>query len=72
MKDARLQKVVPKKELGAYVGDLKRSAIEEMVKRGEFPAPIRMSERRLAWLEAELIAWQQARIAERDRKASAK
>jgi prophage regulatory protein len=68
----RLQKMIPKKELGAYTGGLKRTAIEDLVKRGEFPKPVRLSERRLAWIESELVAWQQERIARRDAIGSGK
>jgi prophage regulatory protein len=52
-------------ELPSYVG-LRRTQIDELIKRGDFPKPVKLSERRKAWIEAELIAWQQARIAKRD------
>jgi len=61
----RLHRIVRLAELPAHVG-LRRTQIDELIKRGRFPRPVKLSERRKGWLEAELIAWQQARIAERD------
>jgi prophage regulatory protein len=45
---------------------LHRSQIEELIVRGDFPKPVKLSTRRKGWLESELVAWQQARIARRD------
>jgi prophage regulatory protein len=67
MKPATLRKMVPRKDLGPYVGNLTRSALEVMIEKGEFPKPVRLSERRLAWIESELISWQSKRIRERDK-----
>lgn len=36
-----------------------------LIKVGLFPAAIRISPNRLAWLESELVAWLEARKAER-------
>ncbi|WP_414649974.1 helix-turn-helix transcriptional regulator [Devosia sp.] len=36
---------------------LSRSAIFDGVRRGKFPAPIRISPRRVAWDEADIDAW---------------
>ena len=35
-------------------------------KRGEFPAPLYLSPRALAWVESEVDAWLVDRLAERD------
>lgn len=43
-----------------------RSALLSMVKEGRFPAPIRLGEHAVAWVEAEVDRWLEARIAERD------
>jgi prophage regulatory protein len=51
----------------AYCG-LKRSQIEEMIARGDFPRPVKLNAYRKGWLENELISWQQRRIALRDMK----
>jgi prophage regulatory protein len=36
---------------------LSRSSIFDAVRRGKFPAPIRISSRRTAWDEAEIETW---------------
>jgi prophage regulatory protein len=46
---------------------LPRSTIYELMARGTFPKPIRLSARAVGWLEAEILAWQKDRLAERDR-----
>ena len=43
---------------------LATSTIYELMSKGEFPAPIRISPRRVAWREREIIAWQQQRISD--------
>ena len=45
-----------------------RTQLAEKIKRGEFPAPIRLSAsgRAKAWIEAEILQWQRDRIAARD------
>lgn len=40
-----------------------RAAIYEKVARGEFPRPIRLGARAVAWLESDLDAWIAARAA---------
>jgi len=44
---------------------LSRSGVYLRVKRGEFPAPVRLSHRVSAWSAAEIDAWCAARLAER-------
>ncbi len=46
---------------------LPRSTIYELISRGAFPKPIRLGARAVGWLEPEIVAWQRARVAERDR-----
>jgi prophage regulatory protein len=41
------------------------SSIYALVSRGEFPAPIPLGPRAVGWLEEEVSAWVEARIAER-------
>jgi prophage regulatory protein len=50
-----------------YVG-LRRTQIAELIKCGQFPKPIPLSDtgRAVAWLEADLVAWQASRLAKRD------
>ena len=41
---------------------LSRSSIYDMIKRGVFPKPIKIGERAVAWREADIIAWMDARM----------
>jgi prophage regulatory protein len=45
---------------------ISKSSVLRQVSEGLFPRPVRVGERRVAWVEDELIAWQAARIAARD------
>ena len=45
---------------------LQRSTIYELAGRGAFPKQVRLSPRAVAWVESEILDWQNARIAERD------
>ncbi|MGE3907142.1 MAG: helix-turn-helix transcriptional regulator [Reyranellaceae bacterium] len=47
-----------------------RSTIYDKVQRQEFPAPVKIGERAVGWIEAEVEAWVEARIEERDGGAS--
>ena len=40
--------------------------IYDFMKAGQFPKPVKIGPRRVAWLESEVKAWKAARIAERD------
>ncbi len=60
-----LQRIVRERDLPNFVG-LRRTQVAVLIKRGEFPKPVRLSERAKGWLEADLIVWQAQRIAERD------
>ena len=63
----RLNRLYRLRDLPQFVG-LRRTQISELVKAGQFPKPIALSDsgRAVAWLEHDLIAWQSARIAARD------
>ena len=45
-----------------------QSASRELIKRGEFPKPISLSDsgRAKGWLESEILVWQAKRLATRD------
>jgi prophage regulatory protein len=45
---------------------LSRSSIYIKVSEGRFPRPIRIGDRAVGWISAEIEAWQSARVAERD------
>jgi prophage regulatory protein len=49
---------------------LRRSAVYAMVAAGAFPQPVKLSERCVAWVEAEVSAWIAARIASRPKAAA--
>lgn len=42
-----------------------RSQIYHLVAAGDFPAPLKLGPRASAWVEAEVIAWVDERMAER-------
>jgi prophage regulatory protein len=50
------------------VTGIPRSTLYELIKRGLFPRPIKLSERMAAWSSNEISDWQQRRIAARDQK----
>ena len=54
------------------VTGLKRSSLYELMAADEFPKPIKLSEKSVAWIEAEIIDWQKRRIAQRDQAQSKK
>jgi prophage regulatory protein len=62
--DVKLERLIRPGELSAYAG-LKRTQIADLVKSGEFPKPIKLSDggRAVAWRESDVIAWQKARSA---------
>jgi prophage regulatory protein len=43
-----------------------REQLDGLVNDGEFPKPIKIGKRAVAWLDAELQQWLKQRIAERD------
>jgi len=67
----QLQRMIRLTELPLYVG-IKRTVIGELIARGEFPKPISLSDggRAVAWLETDIIAWQNSRIAKRNSAAA--
>ena len=44
---------------------ISKTRIYEAVRSGTFPRPVPVGERRRAWLESEIEAWIEARVAER-------
>ncbi|MEI9805358.1 MAG: AlpA family phage regulatory protein [Pseudolabrys sp.] len=67
----RLQRMIRLSELPLYVG-IKRTVIGELITRGEFPKPVPISDsgRAVAWLETDIITWQNSRIAKRNSVAA--
>jgi prophage regulatory protein len=48
---------------------LHRSSIYEGMKDGTFPRAVKIGRKSIGWLESEIMAWQQQRIAQRDARA---
>jgi prophage regulatory protein len=65
VKTAGLRRILRLPEVEAVIG-IKRSQIYEDILDGTFPAPVPLGERAVGWIEDEVVAWQDARIAERD------
>jgi len=42
---------------------LSTSTLYEQMQRGDFPRPIRITPKRVAWLESDVTEWQEAKIA---------
>ena len=40
---------------------ISRSSLYEMISRGEFPAPVRVGVRAVAWRQAEVLEWIESR-----------
>ena len=68
----RLNRMYRLRDLPQFVG-LRRTQIAELIKAGEFPRPVPLSDggRAVAWLECDIVAWQNSRIAARNDKAAA-
>lgn len=63
------QRVLSLAEVCVKTG-LSRSTIYELINSGDFPAPIKLTARRSAWLLSEVDAWLDAKLAERDAASS--
>lgn len=50
-----------------HITGLGRSTIYDKMAAGEFPKPVPISGGAVGWLESEIAAWQEKRIAARDR-----
>ena len=45
-------------------------SVRRLIRDGNFPAPIRLGENRVAWIEAEIDEWLEGKRQERDAKIS--
>lgn len=45
---------------------IKAAGLYRLVQRGQFPKPIKISTKLSGWVEAEVVAWLESRIAQRD------
>ena len=68
MKNTNLMRFLRLPEV-IQISGYRRTSIYEMVKAGNFPAPVHLGPRAVAWLESEVEAWMQERIDARDQAA---
>jgi prophage regulatory protein len=64
----RLHRIIRKKQLVEFTG-LQRTAIDDLIRAGLFPKPIKLGVRSIGWLERDIAEWQAAHIARRDEEA---
>lgn len=50
---------------------LKKSAIYKLISEDEFPKPVKLTSRAVAWLECEINDWLEQKVAERNGKERA-
>ncbi len=50
---------------------ISRSQLYRYLNDGQFPRPVKVGDRGVAWLASEVEAWVHARVAERDRRETA-
>jgi prophage regulatory protein len=62
-------KFIRRREVQEVTG-LCRSALYQRIADGEFPKPVKLGPRAVAWIEEEIEVWKSQRIAERDAEAS--
>jgi len=55
-----IEKLLPQKSV-TQVTSCSRTTIYRAVRAGTFPAPVRITERRVAWRESDVQAWIQSR-----------
>ncbi len=56
-----IMRLLRKSDVEKKVG-LKQTTISLMVARGEFPKPMKISQRIIAWLESDIDEWIQAKV----------
>jgi prophage regulatory protein len=61
-----VRRILRRREVESVTGK-PRSSIYADIAAGTFPKPIPLGEKAVGWLEDEIVQWQKARIAERDR-----
>src|SRR5262249_27040640 len=68
-RERRTRRILRLPDVEARVG-LKQTAIYDGVTKGTFPKPVPLGKRAVGWLEHEIDAWLDARIAERDAESA--
>jgi prophage regulatory protein len=64
------ERLIRLREVMAKTG-LSRSYVYALAQKGQFPKPVKLSERSVAWIEAEVLAWIDERIKQRDELGAA-
>jgi prophage regulatory protein len=59
-------KILKEPDVLARTGVRSHQHLHQLIKAGKFPAPIKLACRSIGWVESEINAWLQDRIAERD------
>jgi prophage regulatory protein len=59
----KIRRLLTREDLAARGIHFGKTHLRKMWQRGEFPAPIRLTERKLAWVEAEVERWIADKIA---------
>lgn len=57
------KKLLRRNEVEKVTG-LKRSSIYSKIKEGDFPKPIKLGMRAVAWLEADVMQWIESKVTE--------
>jgi prophage regulatory protein len=60
-----IRRIMRLPEVEAATGE-KRSTIYKRLSQGEFPKPVKLGAKSIGWVEEEIAAYNEARIAERD------
>jgi len=68
MKNTNLMRFLRLPEV-IQISGYRRTTIYEMIKAGDFPAPVHLGPRAVAWVESEVEDWMQERIDARDQAA---
>lgn len=63
--EANMTRILRRPDVEAQTG-LSRSGIYDLMKAGKFPRPVPLGEKAVGWIEAEIEAWIEARVAERE------
>ena len=58
-----MNRLIRRKEVEKMTG-LKRSSIYLKIKEGDFPKPIKLGMRAVAWLEADVMQWIESKVTE--------
>ena len=64
-----INRLIKLKEVISLTG-LSRSHLYALAQQGIFPKPVKLTERSSAWVESEVLAWIEERIAQRNEEVA--